>query len=506
MKPSDTTSAAGDASGQARGAGINLMTLVAQAAMPAFHVQLALFLGQGSYGLYVWSNTIVDFSSAVTLFGMDIAVSREVALAREANDDERAIRAVGSALRLVLLTGLAVTIALGLGAHAIASRANLPGVETPLRVLTLVPIAYHATTIFLVATQSRGIMHYDFWTRGLFQPLALLAATTVLLRVGLGLPGACGGVAGAMITTTVFAAYCYSRVFSLRRTLLAIVIGPMDRQVLRIGLPMTAIALLWSLQGRLDNTVLGAVQGPSATGAYGACMLYAITVGQMRSVFVPGLNAKLPALLVNGDREALSALIHRTQRWVALLAVPLVVLFAVFGRDLLTVFGKGFPDAAPALALLAIAQLLGAMSIPAQTIVIGSKRGASVVAAVASLAVQLVLLGPMCRRYGMVGAAGTAALGMFIAQAVQQIWAFRLYGVHGFSWALMRVYLAAAIAAVVGKALLVTLPLSALPRFFASVGAAAVVYLIALALLGLGEDERAWVAAVRQRLPFGRRA
>ena len=43
--------------------------------MPAFHVQLARFLGGGSYGLYIWSNTIVEFSSAVTLFGMDIAVS-----------------------------------------------------------------------------------------------------------------------------------------------------------------------------------------------------------------------------------------------------------------------------------------------------------------------------------------------------------------------------------------------------------------------------------------------
>lgn len=495
-----------DAARQARGAGVNLLTLVAQASMPAFHVQLARFLGGGSYGLYIWSNTIVEFSSAVTLFGMDIAVSREVALAWEAGDEARAVRAVGTALRLVVLTGLAVTIALGVGAPAIASRAHMPGVETPLRILTLVPIAFHVTTIFLVATQSKGVMKYDFWTRGLFQPLVLLAATTLLLRVGLGVGGAAAGVAGAMLLTTVFASVCYAREFPLVATLRAAVSGPMDRAVLRAGLPMTAIALLWSLQGRLDNAVLGATQGAAATGAYGACMLYAVTVGQMRGVFVPGLNAKLPALLVQNDRAGMNALIHRTQRWVALLAAPLVVLFGVFGRDLLTVFGKGFPAAAPALALLALAQLLGAMSIPAQTIVVGSRRGASVVAAVASLSVQVVLLGPMCHRYGMVGAAGTAALGMFIAQVVQQVWAFHLYGVHGFSWPLARVYLAAGIAAVPGKLLLASLPLDPLPRFLVAVGAAAVVYLIALAMLGLGEDERAWVLAIRNRLrTLGRR-
>lgn len=150
-----------DAARQARGAGVNLLTLVAQASMPAFHVQLARFLGGGSYGLYIWSNTIVEFSSAVTLFGMDIAVSREVALAWEAGDEARAVRAVGTALRLVVLTGLAITIALGIGAPAIASHAKMPGVETPLRILTLVPIAFHVTTIFLVATQSKGVMKYD---------------------------------------------------------------------------------------------------------------------------------------------------------------------------------------------------------------------------------------------------------------------------------------------------------------------------------------------------------
>ena len=36
---------------QARGAIVNLFTLVAQAAMPAFHVQLALLLGQATTGL-----------------------------------------------------------------------------------------------------------------------------------------------------------------------------------------------------------------------------------------------------------------------------------------------------------------------------------------------------------------------------------------------------------------------------------------------------------------------
>ncbi len=490
---------------QARGAIVNLFTLVAQAAMPAFHVQLALLLGQASYGLYVWANIIVDFSSAVTLFGMDIAVSREVALARDAGDDARSARAVGTALRLVLLTGVALALILGFGGHAIAERASMPGVEAPLRVLSLVPIAYHATTILLIATQSRGVMKYDFWTRGLLQPLSLLVATTVLVRLGFGVVGAAAGVLFAMALTTAFALFCYRRLFSLGDTLGAVFSGPMDSAVLRAGIPMTAIGLLWSLQGRLDNTVLGATRGAAATGAYGACMLYAITIGQMRGVFIPGLHAALPALLVRGDRDGMNALLQRTQRWVVLLAAPLLVLFAVFGRELLIIFGRSFADAAPALGLLALAQLFGAMSLPAQTIVLGSRRGASIVAAGVSLGLQLLLLGPMCSRYGLVGAAATSAAGMLLAQVVQQVWAYHLYGVHGFSWALGRVFVACGIAAGAGRFMLSWLPISEVPRFFVSVPVAAVVYLVALVALGLGPEERAWLDALRARLPFGRR-
>lgn len=486
-----------DAGRQVRSAAVNMLTLLAQASMPAFHVQLARLLGRGDYGLYVWSNTVVDLSSSITLFGMDVAVSRQVALAGE---PERVARAVGTGLRVVLLSGLLVAAAVWLGADTIARRAGLDGVQGPLRALTAVPIAYHAATMFLVATQSRWRMRYDFWTRGVFQPLALLSATTLLLRLGGGVTGAALAVAGAMTLTALVAAWGYSRELPLGATLRAIVSGPWDREVLRTGLPMLLIGVVWSLQGRLDNTVLGAVRGAEATGAYGACTLYAITIGQMRGVFVPGLNAQLPPLIERDDRAAINAVIRRTQRWVAMLSLPLLVLFSVFGRDLLTVFGRTFPDAAPALALLSVAQLFAALSIPAQVLVLGPRRAPSVWAAVASLAVQAVLLQPLCARFGLVGAAGSAALGMLVAQSIQQVWSWRYYRVHGFSWGLLRVFVAAAVAAVAGRMVLDHAALSPLPRFVVGVALAAVTYLVALAALGLGDEERAWLAAIRRRL------
>ena len=76
---------------EAHGIGINLLTLLAQAALPAFHVQLARFLHDSGYGVYTWSNTFVDMFSLLTLFGMDQAVARHVALAYAEKDDRAAV-------------------------------------------------------------------------------------------------------------------------------------------------------------------------------------------------------------------------------------------------------------------------------------------------------------------------------------------------------------------------------------------------------------------------------
>ncbi len=466
------------------------MTLLAQAAMPAFHIQLARRLGVGGYGLYVWSNNLVDLTSLVTLFGMDAVVTNEVSRAKAAGDTERACRSVGSALRVVVLTGLAMALLIAAGAPQLAAVSGKPAAVFPLRALTVVPIAYHAASIFLVATQARMAMRYDFWARGLFQPLSLLALTTALLAWGL--PGACVAVAVAMGLTAILAGYFYSRELPLGPTLRAALFHPVDWKAVRAALPLVAMALIWAFQGRLDRFMLGLLRPAAEVGAYGACGIYVVSLGQVRGVFVPGMTAVLPGLLARDDTKAIRLLVQRTQRWVALLAVPLFVLFSVFGEGLLAVFGRGAIAGAHALPLLALGSLFGTLSLPSTLLLFGDTRHRWTlsVSFVASLVAQIAIMPALTERWGIAGPAAAAALGMLIAQGIQQYTVWKIHRVHGFSAGLARVFVAGLLAAIPGRALFLWAPWALAPRFFAGVALAAAIYATVAARIGLEADER----------------
>ncbi len=489
-----------DARRDLRGVGVNLLTLLAQASLPAFHVQLARFLGDNGYGLYTWSNALVDMLSVLTLLGMDVAVSREVSVAYARGDTARAVAATGTALRVVLVSGLVVALSIACAAPWIASSQHKPALLVPLRTLVVIPIAYHAASMFIVATQARQVMKYDFWTRGLFQPIALLVFTTVILRSGAGLTGACIAVAVGMCLTAGMAAWCYGRELPLGATLRAALRAPMDWKLVQMGLPLVATNMVWALQGRLDGLALGVWRGSAEVGAYNACILYVVSLGQVRSAFYPGVCATVPPALERGDLVGLNRYIQRQTRWVAALAMPLCVLFAGFGDGLLAIFGHGFLRGVPALAVLSVGYLASSLALPAYVLFLSGNARYSAAAGITCVALQCLLLPVLVPRWGLTGAALSAATGLVVSQVMQLVFTWRVTRVHGLSVGLAKVTAAALAGFGVGRAVFTWAPAGLAPRFFAGVGVAAAVYLATLVALGLEPDERDLVRRALDRL------
>ncbi len=478
---------------EARGVGVNLLTLLAQAALPAFHVQLARLLGASEYGLYTSANALVDMSSVITLCGMDLAVARQVSVAHADGDAPRAVAATGTALRVVLASGFLVALVIGLAAPSFARYQDQPGLVLPLRVLAMVPIAYHAASMFIVATQSKHVMKYEFYARGLFQPLSLLVLTTVFLRLGGGLGWACAAVVIGMISTAILSARFYGREFSLGATLRAAWRGPVDWGLVKMGLPLVLTNLVWALQGRMDLLTLGHYRPSADAAAYSACLLYVISLNQVRSAFYPVVAATIPPALARGDITFLNQFVRRQTRWVAILAFPLFVLFAGFSDGLLAIFGPEFTRGAPAMAILAVGQLSSAMALAAYTLTLSGRARWSALAGGVCVVLQVVLLPILVPRYGMIGAAMSSATGLVVSQILQLAFTWWLTKIHPLSLGLGKVAVAAGVAFAVGRSLYTFLPWSLAVRFFSCVGLAAVIYAIVLFLLRLEADEKVMV-------------
>jgi O-antigen/teichoic acid export membrane protein len=250
---------------------------------------------------------------------------------------------------------------------------------------------------------------------------------------------------------------------------------------------MVVLGLVWNLQGAVDLWALAGSNNDVA--AYKACLIWVVSLSQVRNTFAPVISATLPPLLARNDVAAVNAFIRRQNRWVALLAMPLCVLFAGFGEGLLYVFGRDVLLGVPALAILAVGNLAGALAVPAYVLLLGGKARYSTLAGASCLIFQLVSLPILVPRYGITGAALASASGMVLSQLVQQGFTWRLTRVHGFSVGLAKVFAAALAGLVVGRLVYAALPAVIPVRFFGGVAVAAVVYLATLVTLGLQPDE-----------------
>jgi O-antigen/teichoic acid export membrane protein len=474
---------------EATGAGVNLLALLAQAALPAFHVQLARMLGATGYGLYAWANAFVDMLSVLTLFGMDQAVQRQVALAAD-DDRKKAVAAVGTALRIVVVSGALVSLSIALAAPLVASAQGKPDLVPPLRMLALVPTFYHAATIFIVATQARQVMRWGFWTRGILQPLVLLALTTVVLQLGGGVGAAAAAVALGMGLTALAAAVFYGRELPLGPTVRLATTGQVDWDTVRYAVPLVLTNMAWAVSARIDAFFLGFVRDSADVGAYAACVLYVASASQIRGAFDPIVCALIPPALARGDIASLNVSIQRQTRWVALAVFPVCALFVGFGDPLLAIFGKDFARGATAMAILSVGHTVNAIALASFALPMGGHARYGALTAVLCVALQCVLLPTLVPRWGLTGAAISSAAGLIVAQTLQMTFAYRLTGVQGLSWGLLRIAGAAGGALLVGRLAFGALGGSLALRFFAGVGAAAIVYLALAASFALGPEER----------------
>jgi O-antigen/teichoic acid export membrane protein len=420
---------------------------------------------------------------------------RQVSLGREASAN-----AVGTALRVVLVSGAIVFVGVFFAAPHIAAIAEKPGLVGPLRALALVPLFYHCSTILLVATQALGVMRWAFWARSIAQPLVLLATTGVALRLGQGPSGAAAAVAMGMAATALFALYFYARELPLGATLRAVFSGPLDRDTLRVAVPLVLANLLWALVARIDAFFLARYGSASELGAYAACALYAASISQIRGAFEPVTSALVAPALAKDDAKGLGVAIARQTRWLALLAFPLAALFIGFGDPLLRVFGHGFTQGVPALAVLAIGHTANALALASFVLPLSGNARYTTYVAIFALVVQTAACFFFVPRYGLLGAAIALSIGLVCAQTAQVVLAARVVGVVGVRPDLLIVLACAAASIGAGRALYHALESSELVlRFVTSVGLAAIVYAVTAWSFGMTRDDRNLVTGAMRR-------
>ena len=474
----------------ARGGGTLLLaTLVGNALLLVLDVYLNGVLGNEAYGLFGVLRRILQFAGFVVLLGMENAVIRFVAM-----DPERGgatVRRAGIATVVASLALMGVAIA---GADVFAAWID-PGPDTAraLRIGALsLPLAA-VRTVAVSASQGWKVIWHRAAVMFVAWPLVQLAGVALLAQaLGMGIIGAMWAWTASMGFGAALAVGLLARGRTLGRE--AAPLGPL----LQFAWPGWVQGMLMAAYTWVDQVVLAGVRSTTDAGFYGPVAarapLLGFGLGALNGQFAPIIAEKHE----QGDTEGLQRLYRTVTRWAVAFAVPPMVVCVVLPEAVLGLWPNASPTAATALRIACLAQLFytGVGSVNYLLIMAGQQRQA-LYNGVPALALNLGLAFALAPRWGVTGAAVANAAAMCAANGLGlwQVWHF--LRLHPFDRNLAKPLLAAIPTGVV------VWMAHGLSPLFAVVGgglAGGVTFLAVMALLGLDEDDRAVVVAVRKRM------
>jgi stage V sporulation protein B len=334
---------------------------------------------------------------------------------------------LATALRLqVVLSGALAALFFG-AAPQIAALLNDPALIPLLRISAVIPFAYASYAAMI--GYANGLRQFGrqagFDIAFSFFKLSLML---VLAAMGWQALGAITGFSAASVLILLAAWAVIGR--SARRQGVADV-SPSD--ILRYEATVMGHVAFTNLLMQLDLLMLKALYVAAAAsvaaGIYGA----AAKLAQIPYSVLVALNFLIFPLIARSTtqsdaRETAVYIRQAIRLGIALSVGPAVVLAVLSDKAIPLVFGSGYGDAAPALAILAFGYVLFSLLTLNATIINSSgKPGISLAITGVTVALQATFAWELIPRYGVVGAAIASSLAYLVGAAAAMTYLVRKY-------------------------------------------------------------------------------
>jgi O-antigen/teichoic acid export membrane protein len=157
---------------------------------------------------------------------------------------------------------------------------------------------------------------------------------------------------------------------------------------------------------RSDIVLLAALRGPKDAAVYAAATRF-LVLGQLGSGAISTtIQPKLAHLLAKDDREAARTVYRVATVWLVLMAWPIYLVSAVFSRQLLHLFGRGYAVGAAVIVILSLTMLVATATGNVDVVLAMAGRPTwTMVNAFCALGLNLALNLFLIPRWGIFGAA-----------------------------------------------------------------------------------------------------
>ncbi|MEK6639961.1 MAG: flippase [Nitrospirota bacterium] len=450
-------------------------------------IVLARALNAERFGLYALGLATFNVLSVISVAGLDRAILRFVP-AVSLHSQTPPARSV-----VKIITGISAGIGgvIGLGLLALSSSLSMQVFHkielTPVLILFSFAIPLFAiSTILLSTLQALQDVRWRVFVKYGCEPVIKFATTVALLWMGWDVFGALIAFIIALCVTVVLA------VIPLYRHFLPCSPSFSHKEntaeVIRYSIPLLGSLVFASLSNRSDILVLGYWVPTESIGIYSAAFqtasIIALILGSLDSVATPFISQAI----ATGNQPYLQRLLRTVLRWSVTISLPVFLVMAFFPREILSIFGDRFAEGALCLVILAISQMVNAVSGSASNVLL--LAGYSRLAMWNSISMGLIQIGfnvTLIPLYGITGAAiGTAAafILLSIVRLLECSMLLKLTLINGTIWKPL-------FAGFISSILLLALNSSNLSMGLAVMLAALfATYFLCLTLLGLDGDDQ----------------
>jgi O-antigen/teichoic acid export membrane protein len=411
---------------------------------------LARSLGAREFGVYALGIAIFNVAILTAPLGFETGALRFISYALGRDDRAGAQRTVAQVMTLVLASSMVMALLLALCARPLAYRAyGHPELMTVLLwVAALIPLAVFSS-VLLDVIRSFQLVRYTLLVKYIWEPCAKFALAAALIWAGYAVAGVLAALLVTLAGSVIIA-------LAAARRLAAFGTGTpaLTRQGLRslfaYCLPLTVTCVLGVIAPRSDLLILGMWVSAEQVGVYSVVSQTAAALALVLGSFTVISTPMIGHMAARQDIGRLQALYVAVARWTCVCTAPLFCLVALFGGDILELFGKDTPDGRLALAILALGQVAYSATGLASAILLMFGHSATVMRN--SVVLAVLLIGSNCvlvPHLGMIGAAIGVATANAAVGAIS-LWQVRaLYGVQPFAWGLVKPFIAAAVASVI---------------------------------------------------------
>lgn len=370
-------------------------------------------LGVEAYGVFALLMAFISVGRTVLVFGMNTAMIRFYV--GESDEDRK--RVVGSALAFAsVITVLALGVGLLLPSQILALITDSLVVAPFAVTVTLAVLASDVVVEMLLALCRARRTPQVYVTANVTRVLVTLAAVSVMLFTGAGIPGAFAG----LLIGNLAAAGVLS--VSLRAALSFGVHRRVMSEMLRFGAGLVPANLAsWALDVA-DRYVIERFLGFAAVGLYSA----GYRVGSLVtiSLVLPFHTAFLPSMLQAVNDGCGDDFIERTARYYTAVVGFAVMALSGVGAELLRVFaGSNYSEGAVVVGPVALGcALAGSVSVFGPGILVKGRTHVSAAIFLVAAAANVIGNILVVPRWGLLGAAVVTA-GTYLLLAAAYVWA-----------------------------------------------------------------------------------